>query len=97
MEIGASKHTNITLTNITDQAVEISVILNDNSNFTCFPEPSSTTTVSANASINLDIGFIPSSVGEKSTKLIITDGTPFNTRQVTFFWDRNRADTKSEH
>jgi len=84
VEVGASKHANVTVRNITNQAVEISVILNDNSNFTCFPEPFSTTTISANAAINLDIGFIPNSVGEKSTKLFITDGTPFNSSQVTF-------------
>lgn len=85
VEVGASKHANVTVKNITDQVVKIIVKLDDNPNFICFPEPLSIMTISANASINIDIGFIPNSVGEKSTGLIITDGTPFNTSQMTFY------------
>lgn len=85
VQVGSSKHTNVTVTNITIQNVTVFFSFNSTSDFAWLPVPLNTIEIAPNSSINLDIAFIPSSAGLKSASLTITDGTPFNSSQVKFF------------
>jgi hypothetical protein len=85
VQVGSSKHANVSVTNITYQNVTVFFSFNSTSEFVWFPEPLDTIEIASNSSINLDIAFIPGSAGLKSASLTITDGTPFNSSQINFF------------
>ena len=84
VQVGSSKHANLTVTNITYQNITVFFSFNSNSDFAWLPVALKTIEISPISSINLDIAFIPSSVGLKNASLTITDGTPLNSSQVKF-------------
>lgn len=85
VEVGSSKQTNVTITNISDQDVSLLFNFQSNSEFAWLPNPLNTITILANESINLNIAFSPNSIGDKNASLYITDGTPSNFSHVKFY------------
>jgi len=85
MEIGLSKHTDLIVTNITDQNLTLYFNFDSStSDFAWLPVPLKRIAISPMSSINLDIAFIPGSVGQKIATLTISDGSPFNSSLVKF-------------
>ena len=84
VQVGSSKHANVTVTNTTYQNVTVFFSFNSTSDFAWLPEPLNSIELSPISSINLNIAFIPSSAGLKNASLTLTDGTPFNSSQVKF-------------
>jgi len=60
--VNLSKHTKLTITNMTDQNVTLYIYYNCTWDFAWFPMPLNTAEISSYKSINPDIAFIPNSV-----------------------------------
>jgi hypothetical protein len=77
VEIGSSSYAAVNISNPGDMSVNLKVTLSGDTEFEAITDLTNLFTVAAQKTINIEIMFIPTAVGERSAEIIINDGTPF--------------------
>ena len=84
VEIGSSSYAAVNISNPGDMSVNLKVTLSGDSEFEALTNLTNLFTVAAQKTINIEIMFIPTAVGDRSAEIIINDGTPFYLSKIKF-------------
>ena len=77
VEIGSSSYAAVHIANPGAMSVNLKITLSGDSEFEALTNLTSLFTVAAQETINIEVMFTPTTAGERSAEITITDGTPF--------------------
>ena len=77
VEIGSSGNAAVRIANPGDMSVKLKITLAGDSEFEALTDLTNLFTVATQETLNIEIMFTPTTVGERSAEITITDGSPF--------------------